>query len=50
MAKKKPTAKSRARRQRAITKSMKDVKTAQRNLELKLRKHKQVMSAMFYAI
>jgi len=50
MAKKKPTAASRGRRQRAINKSAKDVKKAHRALELKLRKHKQVMSAMFFAI
>jgi hypothetical protein len=47
---KKPTAASRARRQKAITRSAAAVKTAHRNLELKLKKHKQVMSAMFFAI
>jgi hypothetical protein len=47
---KKPTAASRARRTKAINKSAKAVKDAHRNLELKLKKHKQVMSAMFFAI
>jgi len=47
--KRKPTPKSRARRQRAINRSMEQVKKAHRNLELKLKKHRQVMSAMFFA-
>lgn len=50
MAKKKPSPATRARRQRAIAKSMQDVKKAHKDLELKLRKHKQVMSAMFFAL
>ncbi len=49
-AKKKPTAASRARRQQAINRSAQQVKNAHRTLELKLKKHKQVMSAMFFAI
>ena len=47
--KKAPTA-SRAKRQKAITKSQREVAKAHKNLELKLKKHKQVMSAMFFAI
>jgi hypothetical protein len=47
---KKPSPSTRARRQRAIAKSANDVKKAHKNLEFKLRRHKQVMSAMFYAI
>jgi hypothetical protein len=46
----KPTAKSRARRQKAINRSAAAVKKAHKNLELKMKKHKQVMSAMFFAI
>ena len=46
---KKPTPASRARRQKAINRSMAQVKKAHRNLELRLRKHKRVMSAMFFA-
>jgi hypothetical protein len=44
-----PTA-PRAQRQKAIDKSMREVAKAHRELELKLKKHKQVMSAMFFAI
>jgi hypothetical protein len=47
--KKRPTT-ARATRQKAIDRSARDVATAHRNLELKLKKHKQVMSAMFFAI
>ena len=50
MAAKKPTKASRAKRQRAINRSMREVSKAHRNLELKMKKHKQVMSAMFFAI
>lgn len=50
MAAKKPTKASRAKRQKAINRSMRDVAKAHRNLELKVKKHKQVMSAMFYAL
>jgi hypothetical protein len=48
-AKKKPTPATRARRMKAINKSAKAVSAAHKNLELKLKKHKQVMSAMFFA-
>lgn len=41
---------SRAKRQKAIDRSMRDVAKAHSALELKLKKHKQVMSAMFYAL
>jgi hypothetical protein len=41
---------SRAKRQQAIDRSMRDVAKAHRALELKLKKHKQVMSAMFFAV
>jgi hypothetical protein len=47
-AKKKPTAASRGRRMKAINRSAAQVKKAHRNLELKLKKHKQVLSAMYY--
>ncbi len=50
MAKARKPTRSRAQRQKAINKSMADIKKAHRNLELKLKKHKQVMSAMFFAI
>ncbi len=33
---------------RAVKKSLADVKKAQKNLELKVRKHHQVVSAMFF--
>jgi len=49
MAKRKQPTMSRAKRQKAINRSMADVKKAHRNLELRLKKHKQVMSAMFFA-
>jgi len=49
-AKKKPTAASRARRMKAINRSAAQVKKAHQALELKLKKHKQVMSAMYFAI
>jgi hypothetical protein len=42
------SAASRARASKAMHKSVQDVKKATRNLELKLKKHKQVMSAMFF--
>ena len=45
----KPTA-PRAKRQQAIDRSMRDVSKAHRTLQLKLKKHKQVLSAMFFAI
>ena len=37
-----------AARQRVIDRSRRDVEKAHRNLELKLKKHKQVLSAMFF--
>jgi hypothetical protein len=40
-----PTAKQRA----AVRKSYTDVKKAQKNLELKMRKHTQMVSSMFFA-
>lgn len=46
----KPSASSRSKRQRAIDKSTREVSKAHRTLELKLKKHKQVMSAMFFAL
>lgn len=45
-----PSASTRAKRQQSIDKSAKEVAKAHKNLELKLKKHKQVMSAMFFAI
>lgn len=33
---------------RAVKKSLADVKKAQKNLDLKIRKHHQVVSAMFF--
>ena len=45
---KKLSAAARAQRSRSLKKSVKDVKTATKNLELKLKKHKQLMSAMFF--
>jgi len=50
MAKARRPSASRAQRQKAIDRSMRDVTKAQRQLELKVKKHKQVMSAMFFAI
>ena len=49
MAKRRKPTMPRARRQKAINRSMARVKKAHRNLELSLKKHKQVMSAMFFA-
>ncbi|HKP31060.1 MAG TPA: hypothetical protein VJU15_16740 [Gemmatimonadales bacterium] len=37
-----------AARQRVIDRSRNDVEKAHRNLELKLKKHKRVLSAMFF--
>jgi hypothetical protein len=45
--KKKSTA-SKAARSKAVNKSAKDVAKAHKNLELKLKKHKQVLTAMFF--
>jgi len=45
-----PAAATRPSRQKAIDKSAKEVAKAHKNLELKMKKHKQVMSAMFFAI
>ena len=42
--------KSAAARQKVIDRSARDVEKAHRNLELKLKKHKQVISAQFFAI
>jgi len=52
MAKKKkaPTKATRAKRQKAINRAKKAVDQAHRNLDLKLKKHKQVMSAMWYGL
>ena len=44
---KKPTV-SQARRRRAVEKSMREVKQAQKNLDLKIRRHHAVMTAMFF--
>ena len=49
-AKKRPTAASRGRRMKAINRSAAQVKKAHKDLELKLKKHKQVMSAMYFAL
>jgi hypothetical protein len=48
--KKRAPAATRAKRQKAIDRSVKEVTKAQRNLELKLKQHKRVVSAMFFAI
>ena len=51
MAKKKSSAPSkatRAKRQKAIARSQKEVMKAHRNLDLKLKRHKQVITAMFF--
>jgi len=45
-ARKTPTPKQRA----ALKKSYNDVKKAQKNLDLKMRKHTQMVSSMFFAI
>jgi len=50
MAKARRPTSSRSQRQKAIDRSMREVTKAQRQLELKVKKHKQVMSAMFFAI
>ena len=50
MAKRRKPSAPRAKRQQVINRSMRDVSKAHRTLELKLKKHKHVMSAMFYAI
>jgi hypothetical protein len=50
MAKARKPSAPRAKRQAAIDRSARDVAKAHRTLELKLKKHKQVMSAMFFAI
>ena len=42
--------KSAAARQKVIDRSAREVQKAHRNLELKLKKHKQVISAQFFAI
>jgi hypothetical protein len=47
--KKKPSAASRAKRQKAIDKSASDVMKAHKTLDLHLKKHKKVLSAMFFA-
>lgn len=39
---------SRATRRKAYAKSLRDVKKAQKNLNLKVRKHHQVVSSMFF--
>jgi hypothetical protein len=51
MAKKKKTSKtgpSRAARRKAVEKSLRDVKKAQKTLDLKVRRHHQVVSSMFF--
>ena len=42
------TAKALAARQKKIDRSRKEVEAAHRNLELKLKKHKRTLSAMFF--
>jgi hypothetical protein len=44
------TRKTAAARQKVIDRSAREVSKAHHNLELKLKKHKQVVSAMFFAI
>jgi len=48
MAKARKKTMTQAKRQAAVNRSMRDVAKAHKNLELKLKKHKQVMSAMFF--
>jgi hypothetical protein len=47
-AKKKKAGPSNASRNKAVNRSAKDVAKAHKNLELKLKKHKQVLTAMFF--
>ena len=47
-ARKKATSSAKGRK--SLKKSMNDVKKAQGNLNLKLKKHQQVMSAMHYSV
>ena len=44
----KKSGRSNAARTRAVNKSAKEVAKAHKNLELKLKKHKQVLTAMFF--
>lgn len=50
MAKSRKPSAPRGQRQKAIDRSTREVSKAHRTLELKLKKHKQVLSAMFFAI
>ena len=43
-----PARKSHATRRRAVEKSLREVKAAQRNLELKVKQHHLVVSSMFF--
>lgn len=45
---KKSAAKPSSAASKAVKKSLSDVKKAQKNLDLKMRKHHQVVSAMFF--
>ena len=45
---KKKSAGSNATRSKAVARSAKDVAKAHKNLELKLKKHKQTLTAMFF--
>jgi hypothetical protein len=45
---KKKAAPSAAKRKAAVRKSLAEVKKAQRNLELKVKKHHETVSAMFF--
>jgi hypothetical protein len=45
---KKKAATSDAKRRAAVRKSIAEVKKAQRNLDLKMKKHHEVVSAMFF--
>jgi hypothetical protein len=42
------TRKSQARAKRAYAKSLRDVKKARKNLDLKMKKHHHVISSMFF--
>jgi hypothetical protein len=50
MAKARKPSSPRAKRQKTIDRSARGVMKAHRTLELKLKKHKQTLSAMFFAI
>lgn len=46
---KKAAGPSTAARRKAVAKSIRDVKKAQKNLDMKVKKHHQVVSSMFFA-